>query len=136
MKLLILSLMTLGLLAFQNCSEASFSNATGSPSGKAGAEVLDEGPALDEVAEEDREAVHEYYQCGHDEDSESSDDGSSDSMDDDRPLKVSICHNGHVICISENALYAHLVVHVDRHGDEHIDNYGACGYDDDSESDD
>lgn len=135
MKVLLLILASISFLAFQNCSENTFSD-VGSAQSKVGGEQLEVGPDVDEVAEEDREDVHEYFRCGYDDDSESSDDGSSDSSDDDRNIKVALCHNGHVICISENALFAHLVVHVNQQGDEHVDNYGACHDDDDSESSD
>ena len=134
MRILFLVFISLSFVAFQNCSETAFSDAS-SVQSKVGGVVLEPGPYIDDVAEEDRERIHEYYRCGYDEDSESSDDGSSDSGDDDRGIKVALCHNNHVICISENALTAHLVVHVDQQGDEHVDNYGAC-HDDDSESDD
>ena len=139
MRILILISICLSLAAFQNCSEASFSDAGSAGSGKLGAdETLPEpGPALDEVAEEDRPAVHERYRCeNYDDDSESSDDGDSDSESSDDENKVWICHNDHLICISESALRAHLMVHVDMHGDEYVDNYGGCDYDDDSDSSD
>ena len=48
---------------------------------------------------------------------------------DDKSKKVYICHNGHTICISKNALWSHL--------NNHEDDYeGKCEDDDDNDNDD
>ena len=108
------------LVAFQNCSENTFSDVN-AVSSKLDGNI---GPDLSDVAPEDEETAQEYYSC-EDDDSDSSDDMDSESSDDND--RVAVCINQQLLCLDDTALEAHIAA-----GGE--GNYGDCDYDDDSDS--
>jgi len=64
---------------------------------------------------------HHLVASGHDTHAEGDDHGDGDHHDHAIKYKVLVCHNGHAICISPNAVPAHLL------NPKHHDTLGNCG---------